>query len=103
MAVSVNTSELAAGVNKVAALFGDCQTATAGVVESLGGMSSAAGHPGLVSALTACTESSAKALLNTGQALTYIAAGLKTNAAEYARTESAVTATMKAVGPHGAR
>jgi hypothetical protein len=103
MAMSVNPSGLSAGVNQVAKLFGDCEKATAGVVETLGGMTSAAGHPGLTSALTAFTESGAKALLNTGQALTYIAAGLKTSAAEYSKTESANTANINAAGPRGAR
>jgi hypothetical protein len=101
--MSVNTNELSAGVNKVASLFGDCETATSGVVEVLGGMTSAAGHPGLTSALTGFTESSAKALLSTGKALTFIAAGLKQNATEYAKTESSNTSNINAAGPHGAR
>jgi hypothetical protein len=88
MALSVNAKELTAGVNKVAPLFGDCQTATTTVVDSLGGMISAVGHPELSSALESFTESSANALLNTAHALTFIAVGLKSNAAEYDKTET---------------
>ena len=83
MTLSVNSKELTAGVNQVAPLFGDCQTVTTTVVDSLGGMISAVGHPGLSGALESFAESSANALLNTAHALTFLAAGLKTNAAEY--------------------
>jgi hypothetical protein len=40
------------------------------VAETLSGMTGVAGHPGLVSALSGFTETSTKALLSTGQALT---------------------------------
>lgn len=50
MTLSVNAKELAGGVSKVAPTFGHCQTATTTVVDSLGGMISAVGHPGLSSA-----------------------------------------------------
>jgi hypothetical protein len=85
----VNPKELSAGVSKVAALFGDCETATVGVEEALMGMTSSAAHPGLASALTSLGETSTKALANTGQVLTYIAKGLNQNASEYSKTESA--------------
>jgi hypothetical protein len=103
MALSVNAGELSAGVNQVASLFGDCETATSGMVETLGGMTSAAGHPGLTSALTSFTESSAKALLATGKVLTFIAAGLKQSAAEYQKTESGNASNITAAGGRGAR
>jgi hypothetical protein len=96
--VSVNPAELSAGVGKVAALFGDCETATVGVEEVLMGMTSSAGHPGLVSALTAFGESSTKALANTGQVLTYIAQGLKQNASEYSKTEAANAHNITSAG-----
>jgi hypothetical protein len=85
-------------VNKVAALFGDCETATAGVEETLMGMTSAAGHPGLVAALSAFGESSTRALVGTGRVLTFIAAGLKQNATDYGKTESTNAHNLTAAG-----
>ena len=78
--MSVHPGQLSAGVNKVAALFGDCETATTGIAEALSEMVSAAGHPGLSNALSTFTESSAKALISTGRVLTYVGANLKETA-----------------------
>jgi hypothetical protein len=85
-------------VGKVAALFGDCEKATAGVAETLSGMTGSAGHPGLVNALTGFTETSAKALISTGQVLTFVGAGLSKTAGEYSKTESDNTKHIKAAG-----
>lgn len=98
MSMSVHTGELSAGVGKVAALFGDCDRATSGMADTLAGMMSAAGQPDLTSALESFTESSAHAMLNTGQVLTYIAAGLKNSAAQYASTESTNAGNIRAAG-----
>jgi uncharacterized membrane protein YfcA len=98
MTMSVSPGELSAGVGKVAALFGDCEKATAGVAETLSGMTGVAGHPGLVSALTTVTEASTKALVSTGQALTFIAAGLNKTADQYSKTESGNTDRLHAAG-----
>lgn len=99
MAMSVSPSELSAGVGEVAALFGDCERATAGVAETLSGMTGAAGHPGLVNALTGFTEVSTKAMLSTGQALTFIAAGLGKTASQYSKTESDNAHRFSSAGP----
>lgn len=100
MALSVNAGELSAGVNQVAALFGDCEQVSTGVTDTLGSMISAAGHPSLSGALTSFTESSAHAMLNTGQVMTYIAAGLKQNATQYSATEATNTGNIQAAGGH---
>ncbi len=101
--LSVKPSELSAGVDKVAGLFGDCETTTARVAETLSGMTSSAGHPGLAGALSAFTESSTKALVNTGQVLTYIGRGLGRNASDYAKTESGNASKIAAAGSASGR
>jgi hypothetical protein len=97
--MSVSPGELSSGVGKVASLFGDCEKATSGVAETLSAMTGTAGHPGLVDALTGFTEVSTKALLATGQALTFISAGLGKTAGQYSKTESANTDRLNAARP----
>lgn len=98
MTFSVRTADLSAGVDKVAALFGDCDKVSSAMAGTLGGMISAAGHPALVDALASFTESSANAMVATGKTLTYIGAGLKQSATRYATTESTNAGKIAAAG-----
>jgi hypothetical protein len=95
---TVRASELATGGQAVGRLSDTSQQLGSDAVSAIGGMSSAAGHPGLANALMSAAETGLKTFLDMTAAYTHAQISLAETAGAYLEAEADTTEKIQTIG-----